>query len=44
MLILGIALITFAGIFSRDFRQLAGPAFWACLAVTLITLYGMTLP
>jgi hypothetical protein len=44
MMILAIACITIAGIGSRRFRQTAGLAFWVCLAMTLITLYGMTLP
>ena len=43
MLILAAMVLTVAGLLSKLARQVLGPAFWVCLAVTLITLYGMTL-
>jgi hypothetical protein len=43
MLILAIILFTVGGLLSRSVRQTLGLAFWVCLAMTLLTLYGMSL-
>jgi hypothetical protein len=41
MLILVAMFFTLGGVLSRGVRQTLGVVFWVCLAVTLLTLYGM---
>ena len=43
MWLLAAFLFTVAGLLSRSARRTLGVLFWASLAVSLLTLYGMTL-